>query len=316
MFSLVPFIEANNAGNLEVDAVMVNQNGITLGLHRFTDDIFHNVFSVSKSFTSTAIGMAIDDGLMSLDDKPCDYFPELVPDDVDPRWFKVTLRHLMTMTVGHGSAQLMAKDRAFLRGETDVKPDPEMAAEWLRWAFTRPMEYEPGERFVYSNLAPYTAGRMLEKVTGKTMLDFLYERLWKPMEVEKPRWDPDNAGHTFPASYLFLDIADMIKLGELYLGGGVYKGRRYVSEDWVKLATSNIVSSSPISPTGVARDEDAGYGMYFWQNAGAEGYRASGREAQAIIVLPEHNAVIAVQAMHHDIQQVMDAVWDTILPQL
>lgn len=255
MFSLESYISAVKEKGISMDAVMVIQDDVILGLHRFTDNVFHNVFSVAKSYTATAIGFAIEEGRLSLSDKPVDMFAEILPENPDPRWRDVTLFHLLTMTSGHGKPHMMAVDRKKLRGQTEEQIDPAMMKEWLLFAFTRPMVYQPGEKFSYGNLAPYVAG-------------------------------------------------------------GVYKGRRYLSEEWVKAATSMQISSAPINPTGYGKDEEAGYGYYFWQNQKTGTFRAYGKEGQFVIMIPEKRAVIVTQAMHSNVQQVLDEVWEHILPQL
>ena len=298
-----------------MDAVMVVQNDTILGQHRFSDTIVHNVFSVAKSHTATAIGFAIEEGKLKLEDKPVEMFADIIPEDIDPRWKDVTLYHLLTMTSGHGQPHLMVADRKKLRGESEEKVSQEMMDEWLLFAFSCPMKYEAGEKFSYGNLAPYVAGRMLEKAVGMSICDYLYEKFWKHTGMDKPRWDADSAGHTFAASDLYLDIVDMVKLGQLYAAGGVYQGTRYLSEEWVKMAGEKHVDSSHINPAGNAIDEEAGYGFYFWRNHGAEkSYRCYGREGQFVIILPEKNAVIATQAMNSDVQPVIDTVWECILP--
>lgn len=317
MLDLTNFIGAVEEKALKVDAVMAIKDDAILGLHRFSEAIDHNVFSVAKSHLATAIGFAIDEGKLSLDDKPIDAFADIIPGDIDPRWQDVTLYHLMTMTSGHGQPFLMASDRKKLLGETEEKLPEAMMNEWLIFAFTCPMMYEPGERFSYGNLAPYVAGRMLEKAVGMSVCDYLYEKFWRPVGTAKPRWDTDAKGHTFPASDLFLDIVDMAKLGQLYASGGTYKGTRFLPEEWVKKAGAFHVPSSPINPTGNAIDEEAGYGLYFWRNHGDKNsYRCYGREAQFVLIMPDKNAVIAVQSMQHDVQPVMDAIWEHIFPQL
>lgn len=317
MFGLESFINSVKEKKLNVDAVMAVQDDRILGLHRFSDTITHNVFSVAKSHTATAIGFAIDEGKLHLEDKPAEMFADLIPNSIDPRWKDVTLYHLLTMTSGHGRAYMMAADRKILRGEADEKVTREMMDEWLLYAFSRPLDYKPGEKFSYGNLAPYVAGRMLEKAVGMSICDYLFEKFWKYVGVEKPRWDTDLSGHTFAASDLYLDIVDMAKLGQLYAGGGIYKGTRYLSKEWVKMAGTKQVDSTHINPAGNAVDEEAGYGFYFWINQGAKSsYRCYGREGQLVIILPEKNAVIATQAMHSDVQPVIDTVWEEILPQL
>lgn len=210
-----------------------------------------------------------------------------------------------------------------LRGETAGETDEaavmltqDMREEWLRFAFAKPMVYDPGTVLSYGNLAPYVAGRMLEKVTGCSICDYFYKKFWEPLGVAKPQWDTDPAGHTFAASDLYLDIIDMIKLGQLYLGMGVVNGRRFLSEDWVRQSTCNYYDTTAIGPSRPAADEECGYGFYFWHNTKNGSYRAYGREGQFIIVLPEQDAVIAVQSMHSDVQPILDAVWECIYPQL
>lgn len=316
MFELNGFVEQVNEKKINMDAVMVIKDGKVLCLQRFTDNIVHNVFSVAKSFTSTAIGIAVDEGLLKLTDKPYEVFREMMDDQVDVRWKDVTLYNLMTMRSGHEEPYMMAPERKVLRGQTEEKVPGEMMDEWLRYAFTRPMKHQPGEKTRYGNLAPYVAGRMLDKAAGCSVNDYLYEKMWKPLGVAKPQWDCDNAGHTFTASDLYLNIEDMIKLGQIYLGNGVFEGKRYLSEEWVKKATSRLVSSTTISPRSYAADEECGYGLFFWKNTVPGSFRAYGREGQFVIVIPEKNAVIATQAMHSDVQQVLDAVWSQILPQV
>lgn len=317
MLSLESFVSAVKEKEINMDSVMVIQDDVTLGLHRFTDTVVHNVFSVAKSHTATAIGFAIDEGKLKFTDKPVEMFADIVPADIDPRWNDVTLWNLLTMTSGHGGPHLMVVDRKKLRGESEEKVSQEMMDEWLLFAFSCPVVYDAGEKFAYGNLAPYVAGRMLEKAVGMSICDYLYEKMWKRMGVAKPRWDADTAGHTFAASDLYLDIVDMAKLGQLYVGNGVYKGERYLSEEWVKAAGAKQVDSSAINPCGPAIDEEVGYGYYFWRCHEVEGaYRCYGREGQFVIVLPEKNAVICTQSMHSNVQEVLDVVWEHILPQL
>lgn len=314
-FSLQDFINYIQEKNMNMDAVMVIQNDHILGLHRFSDVMVHNVFSAAKSFLSTGIGMAIDEGLMTLEDKPVDYFADMLPEGMDEAWNQVTLRNLLTMTSGHGSAYMMSAERRILRGETEQKLPQEIMDEWLLYAFTRPMTFAPGETFYYSNLAPYVAGRMLEKAAGMPVNDYLDERLWKPLNIQKPQWETDLSGHTVSATGLYLDIVDMAKLGMIYLGQGEYRGKRYITKEWAKTATSNLLASDVINPAGYSDDEKRGYGYYFWQNTRG-GYRAYGRDGQLILVLPEKNAVIATQGNEKDVQPIMEGIWEHIYTKL
>ena len=309
MIDFQSFISEIKEQNINMDAVAVIKDDALLALHRFSDTIEHNVFSVAKSHTATAIGFAVDEGKLKLTDKPVDFFADILPEDIDPRWNDVTLFNLLTMSTGHGTKHLMVVDRKMLREKGEK--------EWLTFAFTRPMVWGAGEKFVYGNLAPYVAGRMLEKAVGMTICDYLYEKMWKPMGVKKPRWDTDPSGHTFAASDLYLDIVDMAKLGQLYVSGGKYKGERLLSEEWVKAAGSKHFDTYVMNPGGYCADEEAGYGFYFWLNKAVKGsYRCYGREGQFVIILPEKNAVIATQAMNSNVEPILSAIWKHILPQI
>lgn len=307
----------NAVKDIHIKAIKIIQKNAVIGMQRWEEPQAYNVFSIAKSHLVTAIGMAIEEGKISLDAKPVDLFTDLLPEDSDPRWQEVTLYHLLTMTSGHGRPYMMVSDRKKLRGESEKRVPQDMMEEWLRFAFTRPMQYQPGEKFCYGNLAPYVAGRMLEKVVGMSVCDYLYEKFWKHTGMEKPRWDADTNGHTFAASDLYLDIDDLAKLGQLYVNGGVYEGVRYLSEEWVKKVGTKQVDSSFINPIGSAIDEEVGYGLYFWCNSEkAGGYRCYGKKGQFVIILPDRQAVIAVQAQHDDVQELLDIIWKEILPQL
>ena len=123
MINLECFITAVKEQNINMDAVAVIKDDCVLALHRFSDDTVHNVFSVAKSHTATAIGFAVDEGKLSLTDKPVDFFADILPADIDPRWNDVTLYNLLTMSTGHGAAHLMVVDRKMLRekGEREWK---------------------------------------------------------------------------------------------------------------------------------------------------------------------------------------------------
>lgn len=314
MFSVQEFEEKIEENHIHLCSYMIVQRDEVLAKKKISKKNKHNVYSIAKSYLSLAIGMAIDDGLLTLQDKPWEMFRDLFPENMDERWKRVTLEHLLTMSSGHGTPYMMAEDRKMLRSD-DSLIDPEMKEEWLKYAFTRPLEYDPGEKFLYGNQNPYIAGRMLEKVTGMTVCDYLYERLWKPMGLTKPRWETDNAGHTFTASDLYLDIESLTKLGQVYLGNGTYHGIRFVSEDWIRKSTSVHIQSSCLSPNGGADDELQGYGYYFWKNT-KEGYRANGKMGQLILVLPEKEAVVTVQARHLSSQQILDIIWETVYTRL
>ena len=316
MFTLQPFIEAAGSRNIPLHTIMVVKDDELLGAHRFSEKRTYNVYSVTKSFLSVGIGMAIDEGLLSLSDRPVDAFGELLPDAVDAKWEQITLKHLLTMSTGHTKAFLMGKERKVLRGETPGETIPRaMKNEWILYVFDKPLEVMPGTEFHYGNQGPYLAGRMLEKAAGVTVRDFLYEKMWRYMKTPLPVWETDPLGHTFTASGLYLDVEDMAKFGHMCLNKGSWDGRQLVSKAWMDLATAKQMECDPISIDYEAKDELAGYGYYFWRNS-VEGFRAYGRESQFVIVLPDKKTVACIQADFSDCQKVLDIFWEHIYQQL
>ena len=231
-------------------------------------------FSVTKSFTATAVGLAQGEGFLSLDDPISRYFSEEWPADADEKLSRVTVRHLLTHTMGLESGFLFDSDR-YQRPEKD----------WVKLSLSAPLAYEPGTHFTYSNSTIYLLSRIVRKATGRRMEEYLEEKLMKPLGIGEHAWEHDPDGETFGAAGLFLSAHDMAKFGLLYLNGGVYEGRRLLPEDWVREATRNQVGSL------------GSYGYGFWILDGL-GFAATGAFGQIILMMPEQNAVLAAHAFN------------------
>ena len=302
---LCEFLKRVDAEGIRLHGVCVFQHNEEADTHAYSPDMPRNIYSVSKSFLSTAIGILLEDGALKLTDRPVDFFPENLPAKIHPWYEKLELRHLLTMTSGHPRALLHERERGTLQ-----------EADWIRFVFSQRLVSMPGESFMYSNGSSYLAGCMAEKAAGMKLKDFLYEKAFAPMHIPYPEWEECPMGHTFAASRLKLKLADMIKLGVLYLHRGNYQGVQIVSGDWVDTATSFQAASRQISAFGTGEDENFGYGYQFWLCRYPGIYRAFGRLGQFVIVVPEKDAVIATSAQEKNEQAILDAVWDTILPAL
>lgn len=300
-----PFLESVQRRGLSVYGIRVMQDGITVGKAQLADDIAYSLFSAAKSFMVTAAGIAIDEGLLTLQDRPADMLSGHLPDNPADGYERITLEHLLVMASGHDRALLMEKEREQLTEK-----------DWIRYFFEQPLVYEPGSTFAYSNASTYIAGCMVEKAVGATLQDFVYEKIFRPMDIPYCEWMKCPLGHTFAPTRLYMRIDDVIKLGVLYLGKGEYSGRRIVSEEWVEKATQKHIESNQISPVGTGEDERYGYGYQFWMCRYPGVYRAYGKNGQFVIVIPEKNAVVATMADEPNVQGILDAVWETVLPQL
>lgn len=231
-----------------------------------------NTYSVAKSFTMTAIGLLYDRGLVKLDEKICDIFADewlRISEDgnpLDERWNLVTVEMALTHRLGVPGGFL----------DIDTHRITEFGEDFLRYMLTYPLDYTPGTDRKYSDGAFYLLARVAEKKTGEVMDNFLWRELLWPMGFQEMAWSHCPKGHVIGATGLYLHSSDMVKLGQLYLHGGVYGGRRYLSEEWVNLALTK--------------------GFGFDTSGDGKIYYKGGMYGQKLMILPEQDRVAAMQA--------------------
>ncbi len=287
------FIEA--ATPLRALGVVVSQNGSETARYTWEGACRRNIYSATKSFTSAAVGIAIREGLLSLDEKLTDAFAEDLPEEVSDNLRKCTVRDLLTMCLGQEKGFLMGVDRPYYT-------DP----NWARLALAQPFVDPPGSRFVYNNTGPYLAGLLVQRRAGCDLVHYLGARLFTPMGIQRPTWETDPLGNSFGAGGLFLTLDELHKFGLLYLQNGSWNGRQLVPADWVAASTSKQVETGR-SPYG--------YGYLFW--GGEKGsFRADGKYGQYTILLRDKNAVVTVVAESRRADRLLQAVFDHIYPQL
>ena len=270
------FISEINDKQLFVEGVAIADGEKVLLNHRFVPDRARIIYSHTKSFTSTAAGMAIDDGLLSLDCNVADFFPEAVPENCDSRVLDITLDDLLTMRSGFGKAYLMGAER---KNGYQGYPD------YVKFLLSREVVDDPGTRMEYSNGDTYLVGRMIEKAVGTTLINYLADRLFRIADIPFPIWGTDSMGHSFGASDLMLRLTDQLKLGQIFLNGGKWQSSRIVSEDWVRNATSAHVTVNG-TPT---------YGYQWWMSPWCGGYRADGAFGQITTVIPKKGLIASIQ---------------------
>ena len=290
--NLKPFIESIEKQNLNVEGVIVHKKGMEESRYRWMPETRRNVFSVSKSFTAIAIGMAIDEGKLKLASKLCDFFRnDEVFEEQEIRWNSITLEHLLTMTMGH-------KD--FSRPKN------------LKEALSYKISNEPGTKFFYDNTCTFLASAMLSNATGEKLRDYLLERLFHPLGIEDPQWRESSDGYTTGATDLFLTSSEMSLFGRFLLQRGNWEGKQLVSSSWIDAATRTQV---PTRPNSAKPDYNLGYGYYFWTcRHGA--FRCDGKDGQFIIVIPSLDAVISINSDEENLEPILYTVWDHILPAL
>ena len=285
------FIRRAEAEKLPVEAIVWMQGETPVWQYRSCPDVPRNIYSHTKSFTGTAVGICIDEGLLHLTDRVVDFFPEYLPEGAESTVGQITLRDALTMSSGLMEPLLMTPERK--RGVG--------APDYLRFVLSHPLKAAPGSAFCYSNGDTYLAARMVEKVTGTRLDRFVAERVFRPLGIdENARWEIDPMGHTLGGSGLFLKCGDMCKLGVLYLQNGVYAGKRIVSHAWVDDARRVHIASNP-NPHPDPDDWNCGYGYQCWNLPRGEAYQFNGAYGQYSLILPEHGAVIGVQCTENDV---------------
>ena len=258
----------------------------------------HVLYSLSKSFTSTAVGLAIAEGKLTLDDSVLAAFPENAPAEPTENLKAMRVRDLLTMSTGQ-------------HAET-IEGFPYDAEERLPKLFLAlPVAHKPGTHFVYNTPATYMLSAMVQKATGTTVLDYLRPRLFGPLGIENPTWDADKHGVTLGGFGLRARTEDIARFGQLYLQKGRWGGRQLLPAAWVEAATARQVSngSNPKS------DWEQGYGYQFWRCRHGL-YRGDGAFGQFCIVMSDEDAVVAITSGTKDLGGVLEQVWEHLLPAL
>lgn len=252
----------------------------------------HSLFSLSKSFTSTAAGLAIAEGKLNLHDEVLKFFPDEAPAKPSDNLKAMRVSDLLRMSTGQQSEP--------------KRPEKE---SWVKTFLAHPVPFKPGTHFLYNTSATYMLSAIVQKATGMTVLDYLKPRLFEPLGIENPRWEASPQGITVGGYGLSIRTEDIARFGQLYLQKGKWQGKQLVPQRWIEEATARQTSngSNPRS------DWDQGYGYQFWR-ARHGAYRGDGAFGQFCVVLPKQDAVLAITSGVGNMQAVLDLVWDKLLP--
>ncbi|MFL5580372.1 MAG: serine hydrolase domain-containing protein [Gemmatimonadaceae bacterium] len=301
--AILDFVQAADTGVDAMNGFMLVRHGSVVAegwWAPYTPATRHVLYSLSKSFTSTAVGLAVAEGKLSLDDEVLKFFPEDAPAQPSANLRQMRVRDLLRMSTGHQTEPTF--------WIADPATDTLKGVPWVRRFLAHPVPFKPGTHFLYNTPATYMASAIVQKVTGQTVLDYLRPRLFEPLGIEHPTWTTSPEGISAGGVGLDVRTEDIAKLGLLYLRKGMWNGRQLLPAAWVEEATARQTSngSNPNS------DWDQGYGYQFWRSR--HGYRGDGAFGQYMLVLPELDAVIAINSGVRDMGAVMNLVWDRLLP--
>jgi CubicO group peptidase (beta-lactamase class C family) len=259
-------------------------------------DKLHVLHSLSKSFNATAVGLAIADGKLSLDDPVLKFFPADAPADPSDNLKALKVRDLLDMSGGH-----------------DTEPKTEAGGPSVKTFLAHPFVHKPGTHFLYNSMGSYTLSAIVTKVTGQTTLEYLKPRLFEPLGIENPQWPSSPEGNTIGGTGLKLCTEDIAKFGQLYLQLGKWNGKQLIPRQWVEQATSKHVPNEQGSHAKIGVDWRQGYGFQFWRCT-HNAFRGDGAAGQFIVVIPDKDAVIAITADTGSMQGELDAIWDKLFP--
>jgi CubicO group peptidase (beta-lactamase class C family) len=298
------FIRAATASKHEFHTFMFLRHGKVIAEGAWSPyrlDLKNTLYSVSKSFTSTAIGLAESEHRLDIEQPVISFFPEERPDSISPMLAGLTVRDLLMMAVGQ-----------------DPEPTFDVVTHdtnWVKGFLAKPIVKKPGITFLYNSLATYMLSAIVQKVTGQTVLDYLTPRLFEPLGISGADWETDPRGINTGGWGLRLTTEDMAKFGQLLLSKGEWGGRQVVPRAWVEEATSFKIDDAPGGKrqARLSGEWAQGYCYQFWR-CRHDAFRADGAYGQYIVVLPEQDAVIVITAESQDLQGEINLVWEHLLP--
>ena len=302
--AIIDFLDGISQSQNEFHSFMILRHGKIIAQgwwNPYRSDLKHTMYSVSKSFTATAIGFAIAEKKLSVNDKVISFFPDELPDTVSPYLATLRVKDLLSMSVG------MAPDPT---GEIAANHD-----DWIKAFFKTPIINEPGTKFLYNSAASFMLSAIVQKVTGEKTLDYLQIKLFNPLGIQGLDWEVNPQGINTGGWGLRLKTEDMAKFGQLFLQKGMWNGKQILPQEWVTEASTKKIDQDPSAPQARKDSSDwlQGYCYQMWRCRNNE-YRGDGAFGQYIIVLPDKDAVIIVTSETTNMQSELNLVWKHLLP--
>ena len=299
------FIDAWSTPTDAVHSLMVVKDGEVI-YERYANghdsEDLHVMWSVSKSFTAFAIGLAAEDGLLDLDDKVYSYFPEITIPDSNKEWREeMTIKHLLSMSSGLKEEKL---------GEviaSSICPEDYSEFDWAESALTASMVFAPGERFYYNSMNTYILSVIVSKVTGKTVAQYMDERVFRHLGIKNWIWEESPQGYSAGGWGLYLRAEDLAKFGLLWLNNGIWNGRRIIGEEWISEATK-IHSTYSENPW-----EGYGYQVWLYKH---DSFRFHGSRGQIMMAIPEKNLILVATSAHNDDQRIINSFLENFYDQI
>ncbi len=302
--SILAFLDAMAAAKHELHSLMVLRHGRVVAegwWAPYAAELRHTMYSMSKSFTSTAVGFAVVEGKLSVEDKVVSFFPHDLPEKVSENLAALRVNDLLSMAVGSETepTQLMVRSE-----------------NWVKTFLAHNIAHTPGTQFMYNSAATYMCSAIVQKVTGQPVLDYLGPRLFQPLGITGMTWENCPLGINTGGWGLSIRSEGLAKFGQLFLQKGQWKGKQLLPAAWVEEATSFKIQQPGDDKPGRPKAKNdwlQGYCYQFWRCQHG-GFRGDGAFGQFTIVLPEQDVVIVMTSEDKNMQGELDLVYEHLLP--
>jgi CubicO group peptidase (beta-lactamase class C family) len=299
---ILNFLEAIETSKHEFHSFMMARHGRVIAegwWFPYRADLNHMLYSLSKSFTSTAVGFAKSEGKLTVNDPVISFFPDALPQTISDNLRALKIKHLLTMSVGHAQ---------------DSTPSIKDAEDWVKTFLALPIANEPGTAFLYNSGATYMLSAIVQKVTGQRVIDYL-SRLFEPLGIEGMTWETCPRGINTGGWGLSVRTESLAKFGQLYLQRGDWNGRQVLPAHWIEEATTFKIQQPGNDLEKQKRESDwhQGYCYQFWR-CRHNAFRGDGAFGQYTIVMPDQDVVIAITSESPSMQGQLNLVWEHLLP--
>lgn len=301
---ILAFLDAVEQAKFELHSLMILRHGKVIAegwWEPYGPDFVHSMYSMSKSFTSTAVGFAVAEGRMTVEDKVVSFFPADLPATVSGNLAAMRVKDLLTMSTGNEKEPT----------QVCVKED-----NWVRTFLAQNIAHQPGTQFMYNSAATYMCSAIVQKLTGQTILAYLTPRLFTPLGIRGMKWETCPRGINTGGWGLSIQSEGLARFGQLLLQKGRWNGKQLIPATWIEEATRfHIQQPGGDKPDRPKAQNDwlQGYGYQFWRCQGTA-FRGDGAFGQFTLVLPDQDAVIVMTSENKNMQGQLDLVWKHLLP--
>lgn len=299
---ILNFLNAVDTGTVEIHSYMFIRHGKVIAegwWNPYGPGYKHLLYSASKTFTATGVGLAVAEGRLKVTDKVVSFFPYSLPDSMGDYMRNLTVENLLTMSVGQ------AQESRSMGNNGD----------WITTFLSNEPAQKPGTVFKYNNMATFMLSAIVQQVTGQTLFDYLRPRIFQPLGIRGMDWDLNPQGINLGMIGLRLRTEDLAKFGQLMLQGGVWNKKQLIPAEWIKTATSFKIESNDPSNKQPKESNDwaQGYCYQMWRTRD-NGFRLDGMGGQFVLIYPDKDAVIVLTANARSTQNELDLVHNYLIP--